>query len=81
MVAQRCGQEIDYINAHGTSTRLNDLMEGNAVKQVFGEEAARGPIVDQIHDRHPIGAAGAVETGALVLTLQHGVLPTTIDQR
>ena len=72
--------DVDYINAHGTSTRLNDLMETTAVKRVFGE-SARGLPLSSIKSMvgHLIGAAGAVEAAALALTLQAGVLPPTIN--
>jgi 3-oxoacyl-[acyl-carrier-protein] synthase II len=73
--------DIDYINAHGTSTRLNDVMETTAVKHVYGE-AARDLPLSSIKSMvgHLIGAAGAVEAAALALTLQQGILPPTINQ-
>jgi 3-oxoacyl-[acyl-carrier-protein] synthase II len=73
-------RDIDYINAHGTSTRLNDLMETFAVKKVFGEGARALPLSSiKSMVGHLIGAAGAVEAAALALTLQQGVLPPTIN--
>lgn len=73
-------QDVDYINAHGTSTRLNDLMETMAVKQVFGEGARTLPLSSiKSMVGHLIGAAGAVEAVALALTLQRGVMPPTIN--
>ncbi len=74
-------RDVDYVNAHGTSTRLNDLMETQAVKQVFGENARSLP-VSSIKSMigHLIGAAGAVEAVALALSLHEGVLPPTINQ-
>jgi 3-oxoacyl-[acyl-carrier-protein] synthase II len=73
-------QDIDYINAHGTSTRLNDLMETMAVKGVFGEGARALPLSSiKSMVGHLIGAAGAVEAVALALTLHDGVLPPTIN--
>jgi 3-oxoacyl-[acyl-carrier-protein] synthase II len=72
--------EIDYINAHGTSTRLNDLMETMAVKRVFGDRARKLPLSSiKSMVGHLIGAAGAVEAVALALTLHAGVLPPTIN--
>jgi 3-oxoacyl-[acyl-carrier-protein] synthase II len=73
-------KDVDYINAHGTSTRLNDLMETTAVKRVWGD-AARILPMSSIKSMvgHLIGAAGAVEAAALALTLQQGVLPPTIN--
>jgi 3-oxoacyl-[acyl-carrier-protein] synthase II len=75
------GHDVDYINAHGTSTRLNDLMETTAVKRVFGEGAGSLPLSSiKSMVGHLIGAAGAVEAAALALTLHDGVLPPTINQ-
>jgi 3-oxoacyl-[acyl-carrier-protein] synthase II len=72
---------VDYINAHGTSTRLNDLMETQAVKRVFGEGARALPLSSiKSMVGHLIGAAGAVEAVALALSLQAGLLPPTINQ-
>ena len=73
-------QDVDYINAHGTSTRLNDLMETRAVKRVFGEGARTLPLSSiKSMIGHLIGAAGAVEAVALAMTLREGVLPPTIN--
>jgi 3-oxoacyl-[acyl-carrier-protein] synthase II len=73
--------DVDYINAHGTSTRLNDQMETMAVKRVFGEGAKALPMSSiKSMVGHLIGAAGAVEAAALALTLKDGVLPPTINQ-
>ena len=72
--------DIGYINAHGTSTRLNDQMETAAVKRVFGDHARRvklSSIKSMIG--HSIGAAGAIEAAALALSLKHHVLPPTIN--
>jgi 3-oxoacyl-[acyl-carrier-protein] synthase II len=72
--------DVDYINAHGTSTRLNDLMETVAVKRVFGEGAKSLPLSSiKSMVGHLIGAAGAVEAVALALTLRHGAMPPTIN--
>ena len=73
--------DVDYINAHGTSTRLNDQMETMAIKRVFDEEARRLPMSSiKSMIGHLIGAAGAVEAAALALSLSTGVMPPTINQ-
>ena len=73
--------DIDYINAHGTSTRLNDLMETVAVKRVFGHRAASIPMSSQKSMvGHLIGASGALEAAATALSLERGVVPPTINQ-
>src|SRR5262249_43892067 len=67
-------------NAHGTSTRLNDLMETKAVQRVFAEESRNLPLSSiKSMVGHLIGAAGAVEAIALAMTLHEGVLPPTIN--
>ncbi len=73
-------EDVDYINAHGTSTRLNDLMETNAVKRVFGDLAKKVPMSSQKSMvGHLIGASGALEAAATALSLQRGVVPPTIN--
>ncbi len=72
--------KVDYINAHGTSTRLNDLMETVAVKRVFGHRATSIPMSSQKSMiGHLIGASGAVEAAATALSLRQGVVPPTIN--
>jgi 3-oxoacyl-[acyl-carrier-protein] synthase II len=72
---------IDYINAHGTSTRLNDIMETVAVKRVFGHRACHVPMSSQKSMvGHLIGASGALEAAATALSLERGVIPPTINQ-
>ena len=73
-------EEVDYINAHGTSTRLNDSCETRAIKMVFGENAYRIPISsNKSMFGHIIAAAGAIEAVASVLTINKGVIPPTIN--
>jgi len=73
--------DVDYVNAHGTSTRLNDLMETQAVKQVFNGTSHELPLSSiKSMVGHLIGAAGAVEAAAMALTLHTGVVPPTINQ-
>ncbi len=72
--------DIDYINAHGTSTRLNDMMETVAVKRVFGHRAPTIPMSSQKSMvGHLIGASGALEAAATAMSLDWGVIPPTIN--
>jgi 3-oxoacyl-[acyl-carrier-protein] synthase II len=73
-------EEIDYINAHGTSTPLNDRVETRAIRDVFGEAADRLMVssTKSMH-AHMMGAAGAVEAAIAVLTCHHGIVPPTIN--
>jgi 3-oxoacyl-[acyl-carrier-protein] synthase II len=78
--ARTAPSDVDYINAHGTSTRLNDQMETMAIKKVFNGDTDQLPLSSiKSMIGHLIGAAGAVEAAALALTLQQGVLPPTIN--
>ncbi|MCZ6528993.1 MAG: beta-ketoacyl-ACP synthase II [Chloroflexi bacterium] len=72
--------EIDYINAHGTSTKLNDLSETAAIKTVFGEVAYDIPISStKSMTGHMLGAAGGIEAIFCIKALQDGVMPPTIN--
>jgi 3-oxoacyl-[acyl-carrier-protein] synthase II len=74
--------DIDYINAHGTATPVNDIMETIAIKEVFGQRAYSIPVssTKSIH-AHTLGAAGALEGIVSVLALKHGFIPPTINYR
>lgn len=73
-------EEVDYINAHGTSTQLNDKTETAAIKAVFGDAAYRIPISStKSMVGHLLGAAGAVEAIVSVLAIQHQIAPPTIN--
>ncbi len=72
--------DVDYINAHGTSTKLNDKIETLAIKKVFGEHAYRLLVSsNKSMIGHLLGAAGAVEAAFTVFTIKYGVVPPTIN--
>src|SRR5262249_42573174 len=72
--------DIGYINAHGTSTKVNDSVETLAIKKVFGDLAGKVPISSSKSMLgHLIAAAGAVELIISIEALRHGVLPPTIN--
>jgi 3-oxoacyl-[acyl-carrier-protein] synthase II len=73
-------EQVDYINAHGTSTPLNDKSETAALKTVFGDHAYRIPISStKSMMGHLIGAAGAIEAVICVLAIRRGVIPPTMN--
>ena len=73
-------EELDYINAHGTSTPLNDKHETQAIKCALGEKAYRIPISStKSMTGHLLGAGGAVEAAACILAIRDGVIPPTIN--
>jgi 3-oxoacyl-[acyl-carrier-protein] synthase II len=72
--------EIDYVNAHGTSTRLNDAAETRALKSALGHRASEIPISsNKSMIGHLVAAGGAVEAIASVLTIRNGIIPPTIN--
>lgn len=72
--------DIDYVNAHGTSTAMNDKLETVALKKVFGEYAHELPVSStKSMMGHLLGAAGAVEAAICVLALQNGIVPPTVN--
>jgi len=72
--------EVDYINAHGTSTKLNDAAETLAIKKVFGERAYKIPISStKSMIGHLLGAAGAIEAVATIMTIHTGIIHPTIN--
>lgn len=73
-------EEVDYINAHGTSTPLNDTIETRAIKSLFGELAYKIPISsNKSMIGHTLGAAGSIELIATALTIKEGIIPPTIN--
>ena len=72
---------IDYINAHGTSTHLNDQMETKAFKQVFGEDGAKKINISSTKSMHGhlLGGAGALEAAITALAIKEGFVPPTIN--
>jgi 3-oxoacyl-[acyl-carrier-protein] synthase II len=75
-------ESVDYINAHGTGTPVNDRVETLAIKKLFGKRAYEIPVssTKSAHG-HCLGAAGAVEAVATFLALHHGIIPPTINRK
>jgi beta-ketoacyl-acyl-carrier-protein synthase II len=78
--AGRMPDDVDYINAHGSSTPINDRVETLAIKQVFGERAYKIPISStKSMIGHAMGGAGAIEAAVCVLTIEEGIIHPTIN--
>lgn len=78
--AQANSEEVDYINAHGTSTPIGDICETKAIKHAFGEQAYKIPISStKSMTGHLLGAAGGVELAVCALAIKHGIIPPTIN--
>jgi 3-oxoacyl-[acyl-carrier-protein] synthase II len=73
--------EVQYVNAHGTSTPVGDIAETKAIKNVFGDWAKKGLMVSSTKSMtgHMLGAAGGVEAAVSALALHHGIIPPTIN--
>jgi 3-oxoacyl-(acyl-carrier-protein) synthase len=73
-------EEIEYINAHGTSTKLNDATETMAIKKLFGERAMDIPIsATKSMMGHAMGASGTIEAIVCILTIRNGMIHPTIN--
>ena len=73
-------EEVDYINAHGTSTKFNDENETAAIKSVFGKRAYEMPVSStKSMTGHLLGAAGGIEAIFSVLSIENGIIPPTIN--
>jgi 3-oxoacyl-[acyl-carrier-protein] synthase II len=71
--------EIDYINAHGSSTQVNDSNEARCIHEVFGAHAKRVPVsATKAYTAHPLGATGAIEAVICCLAMKEGFLPPTL---
>jgi 3-oxoacyl-[acyl-carrier-protein] synthase II len=78
--AQIAPEEVDYINAHATSTGIGDVCETRAIKTVFGEHAQKVAIsATKSMTGHLLGGAGAVEMAACALSIRDGIIPPTIN--
>lgn len=73
-------EEVDYVNVHGTATPLGDISEIKAIKRVFGDHAYKLNIsATKSMTGHLLGAAGAIEAMAVILSIVHGIVPPTIN--
>ena len=78
--AQISKEDVDYINAHGTATAINDSVETDAIKKVFGDNAYSIPISStKSMLGHTLGASGAIELITCALSLNESIIPPTIN--
>jgi 3-oxoacyl-[acyl-carrier-protein] synthase II len=78
--ARLAPEQIDYINAHASSTQLNDSAETASIKQVFGDHARHVPVSGtKGYYAHPLGATGAIESALCALSLDRQWMPPTIN--
>jgi 3-oxoacyl-[acyl-carrier-protein] synthase II len=78
--AKTTPEQVDYVNAHATSTGLGDICETRAIKTVFGEQASKVSIsATKSMTGHLLGGAGAIETAACALAIRDSVIPPTIN--
>jgi 3-oxoacyl-[acyl-carrier-protein] synthase II len=78
--AQLNADQIDYINAHASSTQLNDANEAFCIRKVFGERTSRIPVSGtKAYYGHPLGASAAIEGVICALAIQHRVIPPTLN--
>jgi 3-oxoacyl-[acyl-carrier-protein] synthase II len=75
-------EQVGWVNAHGTGTPLNDVVESNVIKQVFGDRARKVPLVStKAMTGHCLGAAGAIEALATVISMNNRFIPQTLGFR
>ena len=78
--AELAPEQIDYINAHASSTQLNDSTETMSIKEVFGAHAAQMPVSGtKAYTGHPLGATGAIEAALCALAIDRGWIPPTLN--
>ena len=78
--ARAVSDEVEYVNAHASSTRLNDPVETKAIKSVLGERAYRVPVSGtKGYYGHPLGASGAIEAAITTLAVERGWMPPTLN--
>src|SRR5436305_5370244 len=79
--AKLAPEQIDYINAHASSTQLNDATETMSIKEVFGERADQIPVSGtKAYTGHPLGATGAIEAALCALVIDRGWIPPTLNR-